>query len=524
MKTNLKSLTNLILTGAAAAMLAACQTIASEVIVVTATPTPMTVTAITPGQPGTSAALVTPQPTVVELTVKPEISSPPAVALEAGMLLKGSGDGVFYLTAAGTRLHFSNMGTLLAFGFTQNDIVSVADYALAPLPLAGELTRLVFDTQDNLYWVAAGRLWQVNEWKKVVEQANYTGLPVTRLDPSLQAKLPQPSGFGEGALLQANDRLYYLDHGTLIVVKNKPKNEAVIDIPAEVVAAYDQQTQLAQTQLLLKGDIPAANVRQSPNLQAAILGTVKSGDRLIGQARSVDHAWLQIMYQGQPGWLAADLVEESVAVSLLPPVYATPSPTATPVPQAQPAAIVETSTPQPLICTDVPIRGFGLVWSKYAEVRTTIGCPDSWQGGEKATQAAVQRFQNGVMVWLAADGVYDGDDPIYVFFTDGSFQRFSDLGPADPAKVGSVPPGFATVDDRFSKVYWEGTGAQVKERLGYALGLAQESAGAQQQFSNGRMFWVEALDRIFVIYEYSYFDGQNNWIPVRAWHSYEDTF
>lgn len=518
MKTNLKSLTHLILAGALVTTLAACNTVASEVIVVTATSTNVAITA--PGQPVT---LVTPQPTVVELTLKPDTAPRPA-ALAAGVLLKGSGDGVFYLTAAGTRLHLNNMDTLRAFGFEEKDIVATADSTLAELPLAGELTRLVFDAQDNLFWVADGRLWPVNEWKKVVERVDYTGLPVTRLDPSLQANLSRQNGFSEDTLLRADGTFYFFDHGVLIALKSKPTHEMVVDIPAEMAAAYQQEMQLAQTRLQLRGDIPAANVRQSPDLQAEILGTVKSGDRLIGQARSVDHAWLQIFYQGQPGWLAANLVEESVAVSLLPAVYATPSPTTTPVPQAQPAAIVETSTPQPLICTDVPIRGFGLVWSKYGEVRTTIGCPDAWQGGEQATQAAVQRFQNGVMLWLAADGVYDGDDPIYVFVMDGSFQRFSDLGPADPAKVGSVPPGFVTVDERFSKVYWEGTGAQVKERLGYALEPAQESAGAQQQFSNGRMFWVEALDRIFVIYEYSYFDGQNNWIPVRAWHSYEDTF
>ncbi len=512
MQTVLKSIISFILAGATAALLAACNTVASEVVVVTATPTPTTV------------AAATPQPTVVELTVKPQTSPQATAAFEAGTVLKGSGDGVFYLTEAGTRLHVSNMDTLLAFGFAEKDIVAVAEPTLAGLPLAGDLTRLVFDSQDNLWWAAQGRLWPVNEWKAVVEGAGYTGLPATRLDPSLQAKLPRQSGFGDGALLQANGAFYYLDHGALIALKSKPTQEPVIDIPVEMTAAYEQQTQLAQTQLWLKGDIPAANVRQSPTLQAEILGTVKNGDRLIGQGRSVDRAWLQVVYQGQPGWLAADLVEESVALSLLPVVYAVPSPTATPAPQAQPAAVVETSTLQPLVCTDVPIRGFGLVWSKYEEVRTTLGCPDTWQGGEQATQAAVQRFQNGVMVWLAADGVYDGDDPIYVFFADGSFQRFGDLGAADPAKVGSTPPGFAAVDERFSKVYWEGTGAQVKERLGYALEPAQDSAGAQQQFSNGRMFWLEGLDRIFVIYEYSYFDGQNNWIPVRAWHSYEDTF
>jgi hypothetical protein len=191
-------------------------------------------------------------------------------------------------------------------------------------------------------------------------------------------------------------------------------------------------------------------------------------------------------------------------------------------PTAEPAAVVEQSTPPPLFCTDVPIRGFGQVWHEHPEVKNTLGCADSWQGGEQATDAAVQIFQNGVMVWLQADGYYSGD-PVYVFFADGRYQRFGNLGLVDPAKVEPIPAGFYEVGAKFAKVYWEGTGAQVKERLGYAIGPQQDSDGAFQLFSNGRMVWTEAIDRIFVIYEYGYFEG-NTYIQVRAWHSYEDRF
>jgi uncharacterized protein with LGFP repeats len=198
---------------------------------------------------------------------------------------------------------------------------------------------------------------------------------------------------------------------------------------------------------------------------------------------------------------------------------------ATDLPEAEPAAVVEpisTPPPVPLYCTEVPIRGFGQVWSEYREVKNTLGCADSWQGGEQATDVAIQVFQNGVMLWLQADGYYSGD-PVYVFFADGSYQRFGGLGPADPAKVEATPVGFFEVGDKFSKVYWEGTGVQVRERLGYAIGPAKDSAGAFQNFSNGRMFWAEAIDRIFVVYEYGYFE-ENTYIQVRTWHSYEDEF
>lgn len=56
------------------------------------------------------------------------------------------------------------------------------------------------------------------------------------------------------------------------------------------------------------------------------------------------------------------------------------------------------------------------------------------------------------MLWLEADTVYSVD-PVYVLFEDGSYQRFGDLGPAAPEKIGETPAaGFYEVGDRFSKV------------------------------------------------------------------------
>ena len=104
-------------------------------------------------------------------------------------MLKGSGSDVFYLTVAGSRRHIHDQDTFQAFGFRQKDIITLADETLAEIPQAGELTRLVFDDQDNLYWIAAGRRWQVNEWKGVIERADYTGIAATPLDDLLPAAL-----------------------------------------------------------------------------------------------------------------------------------------------------------------------------------------------------------------------------------------------------------------------------------------------------------------------------------------------
>lgn len=504
---NFKSIAQFILAGGVALMTACNASAAPQIVVVTATPT------------ATAAP-------VVALTVKPAASAAPTPVVEAyevGTLLEDNDGEIFYVTGQGRRQQIADMATFHAFGFARQDIIPVGPEALAAIPTAGELTRLVYDEQDGLYWVAEGRRWPVDEWKKIVERADYNGIQPSRLDSSLENRLALQSGWRDGILLRAGDIVYYFDQNSLIPVPGSVGSEvAVLDVPLEMLAVYGQQNGLAQAEVQLKAGTPGANVRQGPSLKAEVIGTVQNTAMMVAQGRSSDGHWLQISYQGQPGWLAADLAVEAVALRLLPVIEAAPLPTD--VPEAEPAAVVESSTPapQPLFCTLVPIRGFGKVWSEHAEVKNTLGCADSWQNGEQATGAAVQVFQNGLMIWLQADGYYSSD-PVYVFFADGSYQRFGDLGSADPAKMETIPNGFYPVGDKFGKVYWEGTGAQVKERLGYALGPASDSAGAFQQFSNGRMFWTEAIDRIFVIYEYGYFEG-NTYIPVHTWHSYEDTF
>lgn len=190
----------------------------------------------------------------------------------------------------------------------------------------------------------------------------------------------------------------------------------------------------------------------------------------------------------------------------------------TPAPTRQTTAERQPALPT---CDHVPIRGFGAVWANHPEVAHTLGCP-GWPPGEQATDAAVQPFERGLMLWLAADS-HDRADPVYVLFDDGSYQRFPDLGPADPAVVEEIPERFYAPGDRFGAVYWEGTGARVRERLGHATGPQVESAGALQQFWNGRMLWIDALDRIFVLYEY-WEQRDDRSIRIRRWQAFEDTF
>lgn len=263
--------------------------------------------------------------------------------------------------------------------------------------------------------------------------------------------------------------------------------------------------------------VEAGNVRSGPGLAYPVIGQIGQGDTLTVLKRDQPGNWLQIAWEDEPAWLSASLVTLNVGTAALDvaEVIAPPpaAPTSTP-------ALILVQVPH---CDSVPIRGFGTVWGEHTEVATTLGCP-SWPYREQGTDAAVQIFERGLMLWLAADSSY-GSDPVYALFDTGEYQRFPDMGPADPAAVGSVPESFHPPGDRFSKAYWEGTGARVRQRLGYAISPQMNSPGAYQQFWNGRMFWTGAVDRIFVLYDYWQWDetGENQ-VQIRSWIGFEDTF
>lgn len=283
--------------------------------------------------------------------------------------------------------------------------------------------------------------------------------------------------------------------------------------PAEV----ESEGQTGEVTVHLNSQIEAANLRKGPGLTYDVVKVIQGGNDLITVHARTTEGWLQVSHEGDEGWLAASLVETNALLSTLPvvepPAATVPEAPATPAP-------VEEKALQPIFCYETPLRGFGKVWGAHLEVQNRLNCPSQFQ--EQGTQAAIQHFQNGLMLWLESDTIYSAD-PVYVFFNDGSYQRFGDLGPADPAKIEELPAGFFEVGDKFSKVYWEGTGARVKERLGYPTTAAIDSPGAFQQFYNGRMFWAGAIDRIFVIYDYYIYENDQS-IHISGWEMYEDTF
>ncbi|MBI1878432.1 MAG: PDZ domain-containing protein [Chloroflexi bacterium] len=178
------------------------------------------------------------------------------------------------------------------------------------------------------------------------------------------------------------------------------------------------------------------------------------------------------------------------------------------------------------LCLGETVRGFGKVWDNHPRIRKLLGCPfTNFRQDEHGTKAAVQTFEQGWMLWLETDSVANVD-PIYVFFeNDGSYLRFADQPLADSHKYAPTPDGFYKVGDRFAKTYWELIGSEGRTRLGRATNEARDSQGTFQEFVNGRMFWAEAADTIYVIYQGYYdFDNDGEVTQRQGWISYEDTF
>jgi hypothetical protein len=123
------------------------------------------------------------------------------------------------------------------------------------------------------------------------------------------------------------------------------------------------------------------------------------------------------------------------------------------------------------------------------------------------------------MVWFDQDSRMS--KAIYVLFDDGSFARFDDTWEeGQPVSHNqNPPPGLYEPIRGFGKIWFEGTGARVRERLGWATDQEQGGAGARQRFANGSMYWIEPSDQILVLYEFTPYAG-----PIARWQLFNDTF
>ena len=180
---------------------------------------------------------------------------------------------------------------------------------------------------------------------------------------------------------------------------------------------------------------------------------------------------------------------------------------------------------QPVSCQRVPIRGFGKVWAEQRAVQRGVGCPLLYPPFDKeaSVESLYQPFERGAMLEITRT-IYTRERIIYVFFDDGSFRQFSDSWVAgDPVSGNLTPPAGRYEPTRaLGKVWREGTGAQVRERLGWATAPEKAAAGAYQRFDRGEMYWSGAAQKIWVLY------GTGNPYPAPTpdirYEVYDDTF
>ncbi|MDQ3705546.1 MAG: hypothetical protein M3437_10055 [Chloroflexota bacterium] len=210
-------------------------------------------------------------------------------------------------------------------------------------------------------------------------------------------------------------------------------------------------------------------------------------------------------------------------------------------------------------CNNLPVRGFGKVWADNPHVPTYLGCPHNL---ERGVTVAYQPFQHGYMLGLInyiGYGPY-GNRSVMVLFNDGTVQWFADTyveGEGEPEM--NPPAGLHTPRKGFGKIWREGTGARVRERLGWAtapetVAVATGQApgpvpsmtptlppaptatptalppgflpggGAAQEFERGTMVYAGPnVKRIFVLYasdQYRY-AGPGS---ADRWLVFEDTF
>jgi hypothetical protein len=172
-------------------------------------------------------------------------------------------------------------------------------------------------------------------------------------------------------------------------------------------------------------------------------------------------------------------------------------------------------------CRSLPIRGFGQVFGVVDEAFGLIGCPRSPESG---IDVATQRFEHGWMVWRASRDSYDPAAIFVLFEDDQHYVRFDDTysPTADPESgAATPPPGLFQPVRGFGKVWREGTGARVRERLGWAIAPEAAGRGASEFFDRGALLWTPEPRQVFLLAATTADRPQQ---VLQVWRGYADTF
>src|SRR6185437_13659217 len=169
-------------------------------------------------------------------------------------------------------------------------------------------------------------------------------------------------------------------------------------------------------------------------------------------------------------------------------------------------------------CTSTPLRGFGSLWTSNDDVRSQLGCP-AYGSTQQGIQTAYESFQNGMMIWIDLQDVYNPIHSVLVLYNDGTFARYDDSW-ADGQPVNdpniTAPSGLFQPVRGFGKIWRESPG--VRDRLGWATNQEQGSSGEYERFDYGSMILLGTPNQIYVLY------GDLYWQPGGTWAVYPNTF
>jgi uncharacterized protein with LGFP repeats len=180
--------------------------------------------------------------------------------------------------------------------------------------------------------------------------------------------------------------------------------------------------------------------------------------------------------------------------------------------------------PRPALpCRSLPIRGFGQVFGEIDEAYGLIGCPTSSESG---LDVVTQRFEHGWMIWRGARSRWDPAGIFVLFEDDQHYVRFDDTysptsDPVSSATLLAPGPGLQQPVRGFGKVWREGTGAHVRDRLGWATGPEAAGQGATEFFERGALVWTPEPREVFLLAATT-----ADRIPqvLQVWRGYVDTF
>lgn len=160
-----------------------------------------------------------------------------------------------------------------------------------------------------------------------------------------------------------------------------------------------------------------------------------------------------------------------------------------------PAAAVDISLPTPTPLAPEPLSGdppadlfrpeggFASFWENSPRIQQDLG----WAMQAQPVQggAAIQRFDNGVMVWVQENG------RIYAFLNDGTWRSYEDtFREGDPERDPAFgpPPGKQQPERGFGKVWRENP--DLRDAIGWALAKEEPSSAQRQLFERGTMLRV----------------------------------